>query len=353
MLSLNLDNKFIIWCFIYLILLFYYIPDFMKIGVYIFITIGATYQITQKNKLADYVFLTITLIFLIYWFLVSGHINVINSFRYFLGFILFYFFFKRIDDINFDHIFIILTVLIIIECLLINTIIDAPLMPNIPDRLYDIRSGNSHLLDAGYLEQGIYQRPFGPGGLASSTSLVYITVLLLTSRYTLIKDILAASVIMILHNGTGYLSFIIYVFFKRRMYFLSLPLLIPLLIYFDITDIFTRKIGIDYIIELIILKFGEINSFYDNSSLSKIILGSGNFTDQGGDFKMFALIRILGLAYPIFLLTWILTKVNRFNYLPLILLGIMSVHYGGVFSVPGQFLLAYLISQNIEEKKYG
>ena len=89
-------------------------PDFMKVGIYIFITIGATYQITQKNKLADYIFLTITLIFLIYWFLVSGHINAINSFRYFLGFILFYFFFKRIDDINFDHIFIILTVFCLI-----------------------------------------------------------------------------------------------------------------------------------------------------------------------------------------------------------------------------------------------
>ena len=37
----------------------------------------------------------------------------------------------------------------------------------------------------------------------------------------------------------------------------------------------------------------------------------------------------------------------------LILLGIMSVHYGGVFSVPGQFLFAYLLSKNNEEKKYG
>lgn len=353
MISRNFDNKFIIWCFIYLILLFYYVPEFMKVGTYVLVIIGATYQITQKNKLVDYIFLTITLIFLLYWFLLSGPTNAINSFRYFLGLILFYFFFKKINDINFDHIFILLTVIIVTECLLINTIIDASLMPNIPDRLYDIRSGNSHLLDAGYLEQGIYQRPFGPGGLASSTSAVYITVLLLTSRYTLIKDILAASVIIMLHNGTGYLSFLIYVFFKRRMYFLLLPLLIPLLIYFDFTDIFIRKIGTDYMTELIILKFAEINSYYDNSSLSKIILGSGNFADQGGDFKLFALIRILGLAYAMFLLTWILTKVNRFNYLPLILLGIMSVHYGGVFSVPGQFLFAYLLSKNNEEKKHG
>tara|TARA_B100000242_G_C42835142_1_gene387953 strand:- start:30 stop:278 length:249 start_codon:yes stop_codon:yes gene_type:complete len=77
--------------------------------------------------------------------------------------------------------------------------------------------------------------------------------------------------------------------------------------------------------------------------------------DAGGDFALLGFFKSNGILGLVILLTIIYSNINRFNYLPILIMIVFSLHYYIIFSGPGQLIFAYLLSinqKNISNSKY-
>lgn len=322
---------------ILLVSFFYYLPINFGLLIYVIVIFVSLIRITIIYDLKSLIFGSLIL-FLFFYHLYESQdlLDILNGYRFFLGSFLFYIFFRNKIDLNHNLIFYIFVFVTILEAILVNTVISASNMPNFPS----IES--KHLI----IGNG-YQRPSSFGSL-TSISACLVVMLLFISKDTIFKVFLTGICVFLMSSGTGYAAFLLYFFFKRRKYFIIFSIIVLFLALIDVSIFDSiHKLNPTYISYLIINKYNEIIWFYNYMSIDEILLGSGSYSNQGGgDFKLFAFFRTMGLIFGVLYTYWYFTFFNKRNSAPLIIALVSSIHYGVIFSVPGQLLVGYLLTRD-------
>lgn len=274
----------------------------------------------------------------------SSIYDTLFSFRYFLGFLIFYFYFKSGKGINVDKLLLILSCAVIVEAILINTIISPESLPNYPD------------FELAYTHRtnffGFYQRPYSFGGSASVTSCLLVALLALRKNDDVKVLILSVFAVLISMAGSGYLCLLLFLYFRNKKWFFALLSIVLLFLIYS-----GYRIGLDsdlvkispaYFLSLAELKLQSIVSshFFDN--LFQMLFGMNVDFENGeigGDFAMFSLVYSQGIIITSLFLLLIAYRMNRNNYQALSIMMVATFHYGVMFFFPGQILLAYALSK--------
>lgn len=321
--------------------------------IYIYILFKLIIIQNKKFSISKFDFLSFVLIF-IYFFIRTISVSFDALFyivTYYFGFILFYLYFS-ISKRNID-LYLVLKILcfeVIIEAILINTIIPASLLLNYPT--YTLDSPHYKLFF------GFFQRPYSIGSNATVTSSIILIIYIYVSSNFKLKfnyELLIFITFIICLSGTGialYLFYILITHFnfriKHLLIFLSLILLLFLLIpFFEQSDF--SKFSSIYINGLLEFKIQQIEDyFYQLNDFFQLFFGK-NHTKKFdvvtfNDFALNDAFYNLGFLGLILILVFLISKMNRYNYMMVLFFLIGALHYGAIFSISGQFLLGYILN---------
>ena len=315
----------------------YHYIGYVGLLSYLIAFIGIKY-VFKINELLIVIFLLSYLIISLFF---SDLVSVIVSFRYHFGFLIFYFYFRSFNsNINFKHFFIFILLLTIIEMFLINTIIDPRLMPNYPEYDY-INNFSTHF---NFDWQRVY-------GFAANSSILSTHLIVIFSIINLKLFILPLFfTILLIGSGTGLVAFVIYLltYLKQNILkylFIIFPLLIifSLLFYYsnDFFFIFNKIFSLNFY-TLIDTKIFFLKNFF-STDLEYIFFGNIN-ENIGGDFAWASMLTSHGLLSFIIINIFMLSKCNKENIFPILLLILTSFHYYTIFSLPGQILTGYILA---------
>jgi len=282
------------------------------------------------------------LIFVFIFFYIDSNVDffrLINIFRFYFGFIVFYLFFKVNNSISFRNILIFLLILIPIETIAINFFIHPQLLPNYPDI-----EMTSHFSD-GYL------RPYSFGGNASVSSVLLVVLFLLNKNYLKVR--FDFFYILLLSSGSGFLAYAIYKlkFFtvKKIIFILSL---IFIILYSQHIEFSTDKLSREYFLYLYDYKYEQIYSIlFQDLNFYGFIFGSFDGLDEfgyGGDFGYVYLVRYFGIMGLLIFLIFSLNKINSYNFIPISIMMIFTLHYPVMFFMPGQIIFGYALAKKYE-----
>lgn len=287
-------------------------------------------------------------------------VSVITRFYLGIGPILFYVYYSKVK-VNINFIILLLSIEVLIEAFLINFVISPTLLPNYPT---EIKLGGFDSTEV----MG-YQRPYSIGINATVTAT--ILCMLLAYREAQCKagaardfklDIISTLAILALASGTGILLFAIYIFYRfsgainlKNISILILLVLIILrvvnsellgdsLISHFSTEYF--QFMIDYKEEL----YSEYLSSFNNKFLGVDFHNMPPLTH--GDTALVEFLLSFGLFGIIYFFLLVSHYFNKINWCPLLIGLIGAFHYGGIFSLPGQMLMAYVMVLNIKSRSY-
>ncbi|WP_264531335.1 hypothetical protein [Flavobacterium sp. N502540] len=328
------------------------------------------FKITSfKFKIQDLFFLAI----IVLWFSLKTQQSDLKActvlFRYYFGFYVFYLFFNNIKtSLKLDKLLWLLCFVIILEAFLINTILPVQYLPNYPkDGLGDFLAETKIL--------GFYQRPYSIGTSSTITSTLVMVLIFYVFGFSKDKNIdksnkllfLSIFTVIILGSGTGYallLMFLVYKIgpFKNKIsaiFSLSAIFLIYYIIF--ILDIGSLdgldKISAFYLEFLYDFKATQIEEVISvlKSAPNQFYIGR-IFEDAKdlviwSDFawlNLFECTGYIGLYVTIFIFIF---KTNRYNYIPILVFLIGAIHYGAIYSLPGQLLAGYFMSTKFKNNE--
>lgn len=318
----------------------------------------------KKLSLSDadkFLFFGVSIIFIFKMLHVPLAVNTL-LFRFYWGFVLFYLFFLVTKyRINFLFLFWITAIFSIAEGILLNTILPIGVLRNIPVAHVELMSGENEL--------GLLKRAYG---LASSpTSSATIMVVLLTCVYVFQKEkfreyfvFITAAALVSFGSGTGFLLFFIFLFVKYKLYKGFKVLAGALIIFGVIVFILNQDInegGIlmrisgNYFDTLIDLKSTQIKEVLDKitKSVYDTIFGASyksiGETRVMSDFGWIDFLECYGfIGIPIFL-SFLLLKKKFFTF-PIMIMIVGYFHYPAIGSIPGQILIAAVLSYQLANK---
>lgn len=305
--------------------------------------------------LADIIFLfSITLLFVLKLFHVEFGIDFL-MFKFYWGFIVFYYYFK-LSNYKFDFLlFFWLTVIItIVDFALINTIVPLEMMKNIPKTHAGIISLESKLL--------FFNRSYGLASMPTSSAT--ILVVLLAGLYIQQRDdfrnyhiLITILPLICLGSGTGFLLFLFFVFMRFKLYKglrFNIGVLFLLLFSYFVTkqsinvDSVFRRLSINYFDRLIQLKSEQITDVLKllNHSLFETLFGFNYSSSMNirmmSDFGWIDLLECYGL-FGVFSFILFLVLKRKLAYLPILIFVLGYFHYPALGSIPGQILFASLL----------
>ena len=288
------------------------------------------------NQIDVLIYPIITCIFV--YNLLFSHIDFIFSFQFYFGFILFYSFFKKNKIYNFNIIFIIVTVFIWIEFLLINTVISPELLPNHPDL-----SASSH-----HSTNVIFNRPYSFGCNASVSSSLFVVIFYLTSDKfkNFLTHLLFIITITIFMSGTGMICLAIFYFSKLLKLVFILLFLIPLIYYIHQFPFF-YKISYEYFAILLDYKLYQLSMIFENYVFLSFLFGDIDgisLEAYGSDFGWPIFVSCYGIIGLFIVLSIIFYNINKSNFLPIFILLISTFHYPTIFFFTDQVFLGYLLN---------
>lgn len=287
-----------------------------------------------------------SLILLFVFQILNKNLNsVIIDFRFYWGWIIFYFIFKEINvskKIIVDALAL-MSVLTLVETVLINTIIPPHQLPNFPD----LQGGITE-----YRGEGYYQRPYSFGASATVGSSLLVTLMALCNVQGW-RFWLSVIAVLLFVSGTGLIALFVLLLVRYRLLIIkaALPLVLILFlsatvfpeIILSINDEFLRKVGVKYIDEIIDLKFFSIVETYQQLDFYSLMFGDPDGF-RGGDFGSLAFVLSNGFFGLILFLTLTVSRINRANIFPLFLILATTFHYPVIFFLPGQMILGLLLS---------
>ena len=270
--------------------------------------------------------------------LLFSHIEFIFSFRFYFGFILFYLLFRKYKLYNFNIVFIIVTVFIWIEFLLINTVISPELLPNYPNL-----SASSH-----HSTNVIFNRPYSFGCNASVSSSLFVVIFYLTSDKfkNFLTHLLFIITISIFMSGTGMICLAIFYFSKFLTLFFILLFSIPLIYYINQISFF-HKISYEYLAILLDYKLYQLSMIFENYVFLSFLFGDIDgisLEAYGSDFGWPIFVSCYGIIGLFIVLSIIFYNINKSNFLPIFILLISTFHYPTIFFFSGQVFLGYLLN---------
>jgi len=286
--------------------------------------------------------------------------------KYIFGFLVFYLLFiQKLDylKINFNSLLIIVSSVLILEAVLINTVLPAVFWPHFPKDEYGLLLHKGQFFD-------FYQRPYGIGTNPSVTTTLIICLLFTrdkvqtsNSKLSILASFLSILSIIISLSGTGFFLLFIYLIYHysnvKKIRWVMLFLIIPIsyfLIFFRVGDsiLYTGldKISPDYIQYLIDYKITqwleESHSFFVNyyNLLFGKIAYAGDIVSLGGDFGILNFFIYGGILSFILYLFIIGNKINQYNFFIFFVLILGSFHYAAIFTTPGQIVFSFCLALN-------
>jgi hypothetical protein len=305
--------------------------------------------------------LYITLIVIVISKLGVGSIShSLLSLKYFYGFIVFYILFRQdfhFLKINFNFLLSVISIIMIIEAILINTILPINFWFNY----------NKSLVDYAVANPETYMRPYGIGTNASVTTTILICLMLIRDKVQIVKrrvsrvaTLLGIIAIIFSASGTGYVLLLLYYLFKKLNYLrVVLISMLTFLLYISLIymDAFTGQSGIsigkispDYISRLVKVKSLDYLERYSSKqfTLHEQLLGKNWLEHQplplGGDFGIINMLVYGGIITVAFYILFVLFKINKYNFAPIVILIVSAFHYSAIFSLAGQIIFAFCLA---------
>jgi len=272
-----------------------------------------------------------------------GFFDVMIVYRFNWGFLFFYLFFVQYDIyLSFKKILLILLLLVVLEFVLINFFISAKGLPNYPDPVL----GAAHF--SSYDMNGVFQRPYSFGGNSSVTAVLLVAIfsfLDLPASYVLFT----AVTVFLVGSGSGYYAFLISLINRRRvLYFLLVffILFIPIVFgfYGEYLSGFLDKASFDYVKFLYGYKVHQFIEAYSVLGLEQKMFGLPLRGKMGGDFVALSFLVTSGWVGSALFIFFFLFRMNRLNWLPLLIIVLFTFHYYVLFSLPGQILFGYFLA---------
>jgi hypothetical protein len=272
-------------------------------------------------------------------------LDILIDFRFYWGWLIFYFIFKKskINNSTLSNILTILCLITLLETVLINTVIAPYELPNFPD----YENGLTE-----WTATGMYQRPysFGASATVGSSLLVVLMSMFNVTGWRLVLCIIS---IISFISGTGLVLLMMILFNRYKKYLLKSSIFLFIIFLFtsfyfkeiqiSFIDRIQSKIGLDYIIVLIDLKFSSIISEYKNLDFFQLIFGNPDGF-RGGDFGLLAFVLSNGIFGLTIFVTIIFSFTNKRNLLPMTFILLSSLHYPVIFFLPGQMLFGLILS---------
>lgn len=275
--------------------------------------------------------------------------------KYYMGIgivICFLYLLDIVIDVN--KLIIALNIEIFIEAILINTVLPANYLPNYPDLDYLITTGQ-------------IARVYSVGCNASKTATILTMLLsyreiMRMNRFVAdnrIIEVISFISIIVLGSGVGFLLYILYLIFKYQLLRMRYIIFCMILMYFLFQfsksismnqDSIFQRFSYEYFEYILDYKKLQIDYLIQEYNVSNKIFGSTlkNVDDPiiWGDFAWIEYYISVGLfGIVVFLLT-IYKYINNMNWFP-VFIGILGAfHYGGIFSLPGQMVFAYVLLLN-------
>jgi hypothetical protein len=316
-----------------------------------------------KFKMGDVILLGIILTWFVLKCLQSTVPSTVILLRYYFGFFIFYLFLNNLKfRLNLEKLLFWISLMIIIEAVLINTILPPHLLPNYP---------KNEMVDETFKTQilGFYQRPYSIGTNSSITATIVVLLLFCieqVSRRTglsITRKLMAISTtaVILLGSGVGYMLYLLFIIYKinpfKNIFRTVISILSILFIYFllFIKDIGTtdglEKISSLYIGFLYDFKIAQIQDMIDafKGEPSFWLIGQ-KFNDPKeliiwSDFAWENLLYCTGVIGLFATVITFLFKANKHNLIPLIIFVVGAIHYGAMYSLPGQLLLGFLFTR--------
>lgn len=323
--------------------------------------IFSSFLIINLNRM-KFIYSDIIISIMIGLFLFSKmlEVNIQHAFiiaRYSFGFYLFYLLLRQkwfVPKINHEIYLLLFSIFVTLEAILINTILPPNMWPNYPSAQLQYI-----VLQTGYL------RPYSIGTNASVTSTLLVVMLFyqsvtfgFTSGISKYSRMLAFLAVILCNSGTGYILLGVYIVLRERknisVYFASISIGLTIL-YFESyqasLSAFLYKLSSFYFLdsyELFLMQLGDYISKF-NPTFYSLLFGSQQYSEMGevalgGDLGIVNFIYFTGMSGIIVYSFVILLNYGKFNIIPIIILAIGSMHYGALFTMPGQFIFAYIIS---------
>lgn len=313
---------------IYLPFIYYFLGP---VSPLVFITYFLFYfkKIKLKNKHISVI--ALLFVHFIHLIFINRFPESSNIIRYYWGFFFLYLYFENTKVVFSKKILLFLIIATIVEAGLINSLIKASSLPNFPNE----DDAWSH-----FAVSGSYQRPYGFGGNATILS-VSIVLFLFVVNFSRIEKLLLYLSVILVASGTGVMALAVYFINYFKWYFKLIFLSISSIIVFS--GIF-KKVSFEYIQEIYLYKIYQISNEF---SINSLIWGTNSKSAErqlGGDFSFLSFLEYNGLIGLSIFIVIVLLNVNSNNRKPLLLITLCSLHYGVVFSMPGQLLFAYFLS---------
>lgn len=272
--------------------------------------------------------------------------ETVRDLRFFWGFFVFLLFFSsenhvgRPGGVNYAPFFRVMVDLLLI-LLLVEFLTSNIFVSQWPNRQHDFLSD---------IEHGV-GRAYGFGGNASVTSVLVIVLCSVLFRSN-VRDILALGMAT---SATGALVFVAKLFARAKNPSIVLSVLAGAAVFVSFSKQIAdfsgfralEKISLDYFLHIVGVKMNQIHVVLaGQTSMSELILGQPFELNslRAGDFQLLDYLVFNGFVGVVLLAIVISLFVNSFNILPISLLLIGSIHYQSAFSIPGQIILAWLLS---------
>jgi hypothetical protein len=311
----------------------------------------------QVLKLTPFQTITIFLLFIylaISLVLSNDFSVVLKNFRFWLGVIFYIIYLKILPEEKISNLLFLRVVLIsvLIETLIINTIIPAPIFYN----------GHPHAVLFIF-----YYRPLSFGGNASMSSSVLVCLYFLVYKYGKIKpqkmdSILLLIATLLFFSGSGLLAYLLMLLYKNifekkinskknlKIILFSLLFLISIIIVMSNLDYEkVPKFSLQYYSFLLDFKIDQYKEVMHFENLQSFLFGN-QLTDlqenTTGDFGWLGFLASMGLIGTIlyFVILTSFYKKNIFSNSIFIILFISTFHYPAAMSGAGQFLTASIIT---------
>lgn len=264
-----------------------------------------------------------------------------------------------------EKLLLVICIFVLLEALLINTIIKPQWLPGYPKEDMGVLKFETKIM-------GFYQRPYSIGNNSTITgSLVMILVFYLYSSANKIINVrskkifyLAIFTVIAIGSGTAYMLLLAFFVFKvgpfknLKRALISSTLILAFYYLLFVVDIGSNKglekISAYYLTFLVDFKLEQINIAYqDLATLSDQLLIGKKFESASqliiwSDFAWCDLFYCTGYVGFIFTLIIFIFKTNRYNYIPIVICMIGSLHYAAAYSLPGQLLLGYFMSSKFK-----
>jgi len=365
----QLAGKHITFKLEYIVTLLFFLP-YLGTGIpaYIFALLYVSFNLGKlRFKWIDIFILSAVITWFCMKLMQSQLQATVILLRYYFGFYIFYLFFNSVNiKLNFGKLLLLISACVIAEAFLVNTIISPEILPNYPAVTENGAKYETRIL-------GFYQRPYSIGTNASITSTIIIVLMFYIKamgiKLNKLTKLAASGAIILLGSGVGYMLFFLYYLFLLRPFknvirsviSVSFVLLLYFLIF--VSDIGAteglEKISSMYLEFLYDFKTGQMEDvrYALHHAANGVLIGQ-QFHEPSeliiwSDFAwndMYYCTGLLGIGLLVFIL---LIKFNRYNWVPFLIFIIGAIHYGAIFSLPGQLLLGYFFSLKGEVQALG